>query len=86
MDSETMIWNQNQRFQAKFQRFLTESADPFFSGPTAVNHTFSDLLRPTGFGIWLDLGLTWLITFGDDFSVLRQQNEPTEQSLRLASQ
>jgi hypothetical protein len=85
MDSETMIWNQNQRFRQNSSGLLTEHADPFFSGQTLpVNHTFSDLLRPTGFGFGLDLGLTWLITFGDDFSVLRQQNEPTEQSLRLS--
>ncbi|MCC5905786.1 MAG: hypothetical protein JJU13_06260 [Balneolaceae bacterium] len=85
MNSETNTWNHHQQFNQRTSGLLTESAGQFFTGqPPASNYTFSDMLRPSGIGFGLDIGLTWLITFGDDFSVLRQQDVPTEQSLRLS--
>ena len=43
-----------------------------------------DLFRPTGYGAGLDLGLTYLITLGDDLSVLRVADPRTRKSLRLS--
>lgn len=45
---------------------------------------FGSLLNPSGIGGGLDVGLTYFITFDDDFSVYRQANQPTETSLRLS--
>lgn len=43
-----------------------------------------DLFEPTGYGAGLDLGLTYLITLGDDFSVVRISDPRTRKSLRLS--
>lgn len=46
--------------------------------------TLTDILSPTGVGFGLDIGLTYLITFGSDLSVLRREDMPTEKSLRFS--
>ncbi|MEX2572783.1 MAG: DUF5723 family protein [Balneolaceae bacterium] len=43
-----------------------------------------DLFRPAGAGAGLDLGLTYLITLGDDISVVRTESSRTRKSLRLS--
>lgn len=59
-------------------RFMT-GHDPF--SPVAER---GDLFKPTGYGTGLDLGLTYLITLGDDFSVVRIADPRTRKSLRLS--
>lgn len=44
----------------------------------------SDVMKPTGIGAAIDLGITYLFTFGDDLSLIRWGEEPTEKSLRLS--
>jgi hypothetical protein len=85
LDTERGLWNQRIGYSQQTSGILSESARQFFGGQApSADHTFSDLMSPSGFGIGLDIGITHLITFGDDFSVLRQQNIPTEQSLRIS--
>lgn len=61
---------------------LAEGSDPF----TASNASISpgDLFQPAGIGGAIDLGITYLFTFGDDLSLIRRGEEPTEKSLRLS--
>jgi hypothetical protein len=65
---------------------FTEMADRFRSGLNPYNPAASraDLLRPTGYGAGLDLGLTYLITLGDDLSVVRVADPSTRKSLRIS--
>jgi len=68
---------------------FTETATTFFNNPTAAFENLSppllsELLRPRGIGFGLDAGITYLMTLGDDLSVLRDKNNPTEKSLRLS--
>lgn len=44
----------------------------------------TDLMNPTGIGAAIDFGITYLFTFGDDLSLIRRGEEPTEKSLRLS--
>ena len=44
----------------------------------------NDLFSPTGFGAGLDFGLTYLITLGDDLSVIRGETSGTRKSLRFS--
>ncbi|TVR33228.1 MAG: hypothetical protein EA390_04185 [Balneolaceae bacterium] len=62
-------------------RFNPQQNQQFTDTPQA---SLSDLLKPTGIGMGLDLGITYLITFGSDLSVLRREDMPTEKSLRIS--
>ena len=68
-------------FSEQYKRVLS-GIDPLLSAESA----FADhnIFSPTGIGIGLDLGITYLITFGDDLSVVRREEEVTEKSLRLS--
>lgn len=87
MDSESSLWKQNIGYTQQTSGMLSSYGEEFaITGglPSQAGHSFNDLFNPAGFGMGLDIGVTYLITFGDDLSVLRQQNEPTEKSLRLS--
>lgn len=60
-------------------RLLRQGSDPF-----ATSRDRFDLFRPTGYGVGLDLGITWLVTLGRDLSVVRMGDPETRNSLRLA--
>lgn len=53
---------------------------------SATTNSFAnnDLFKPSGIGFGLDVGLTYLLTFGDDLSTIRRDEESTEKSLRLS--
>ncbi|WP_234571813.1 DUF5723 family protein [Rhodohalobacter sp. 614A] len=87
MDSESSLWNQKTAYTQQTSGILSGYGEHYFNNgslPSQSEHSFNDLYKPAGIGIGLDIGVTYLITFGDDLSVLRQQNEPTEKSLRLS--
>lgn len=68
-------------FTAPAERLLTGN-EPF-ANQGAVNR-LSELSSPTGIGGAIDLGITYIFTFGDDLSLIRRGEEPTEKSLRLS--
>lgn len=43
------------------------------------------ILEPSGVGFGVDLGVTYLFTFGGDLSLIRRGEEPTEKSLRISA-
>lgn len=47
----------------------------------SFNNSYTDI---TGFGAGLDIGLTYLLTLGDDFSIVNTEDEFTRKSLRLS--
>lgn len=46
--------------------------------------SFNELLKPTGIGLGLDIGLTYLITFGDELSLINDAKRVINQSLRFS--
>ncbi len=65
--------------QQALEYFQQPSASPQLSSPT-----INELINPSGIGMALDMGITYLVTFGDDLSVIDMQESPTEKSLRLS--
>jgi len=61
---------------------LSTGADPA-EEPGQISG-LNDLMSPAGIGAAIDLGITYLFTFGDDLSLIRRGKEPTEKSLRLS--
>jgi hypothetical protein len=43
-----------------------------------------EMIRPAGIGAGLDMGITYLVTFGEDLSVLQGVTDLTQQSLRIS--
>ncbi len=82
------FWERELSYHQQTSGVLSEQARQYFAHQSPeLNpelHSFSDLFEPTGIGFGLDIGLTYLITFGDDLSVLRRQDDPTDQSLRVS--
>lgn len=49
-----------------------------------VDGSFPGLMNPSGIGIGIDVGVTYLVTFGNDLSLLQRDENSTEKSLRLS--
>ncbi|MEX0648561.1 MAG: DUF5723 family protein [Balneolaceae bacterium] len=80
-------WIHEQKFTQQSTGYFSETNDAFYHTnnlPGFTEGSLGDLLRPSGIGMGLDIGITYLITFGDDFSTLRRQDVPTEKSLRFS--
>lgn len=88
LETEGGFWVRELAYHQQTSGVLSEQARQYFAHQSPdLNpelHSFSDLFQPTGIGLGLDIGLTYLITFGDDLSVLRRQDDPTDQSLRIS--
>lgn len=85
-DSASNSWVQQTGYEQQTSGVLSTYGKQYFNSgslPVQSDETFRDLMQPSGIGFGLDIGVTYLITFGDDFSVLRQQNQPTKKSLRI---
>lgn len=86
MDAESAPWIHHSSYTQQTSGVLSAYGDQFFNSgglPHQANNTFQDLMHPAGIGFGLDIGITYLKTFGDDLSILRQQNQTTEKSLRV---
>lgn len=82
-------WQSTRQFRQVSAGAFTEPAASFFNSPgtafgNAATPLLNDILKPRGIGLGLDAGITYLMTLGDDLSVLRDGNRPTEKSLRLS--
>lgn len=79
---ENALWQRNTSFsQLSSGTFTGTSTEPFTPSTGA---SLSDLFRPTALGAGLDIGITYLITFGSDLSLVRREDIPTEKSLRFS--
>lgn len=82
-------WAREHQFTQQSTGYFSNTSDAFHRSPVlplaeGFSYNTEDLLQPTGIGMGLDIGITYLITFGDDFSVIRRQDVPTEKSLRFS--
>ncbi|MEX0662457.1 MAG: DUF5723 family protein [Balneolaceae bacterium] len=83
------IWTRSTDFSHQSSGAYSVAAEGFMNRGVADTETLSafdnnNLFRPTGIGVGIDFGLTYLITFGDDFSQIRRTDETTDKSLRLS--
>jgi hypothetical protein len=82
-------WESTRAFRQVSAGVFTKNAESIFNSPGALAGNvmptlLSDILQPRGIGFGLDAGITYMMTLGDDLSVLRNENNPTEKSLRLS--
>lgn len=87
-DNENGVWKQNLSFRHTSSGVVSRFAEELLMNTSIqqqpYSYTFQDLIKPSGIGAGLDIGITYIITFGEEISVLRNQNEPSEKSLRLS--
>ncbi len=80
--------SQIQNFNYATTGTFTRATDDYRSGSPAqdaISRNITDeIFNPQGFGAGLDLGLTYLITLGSDFSTLANTDQRTQKSLRLS--
>lgn len=82
-------WTRNASYDFESSGVFTRYADRLSTGAGPFDGlgpitNLSELMTPTGIGAAIDLGVTYLFTFGDDLSLIRRGEEPTEKSLRLS--
>ena len=85
----TNPWTRNASYNFESSGVFTRYADRLATGGGLFNDVgpidyLSELMSPTGIGAAIDLGVTYLFTFGDDLSIIRRGEGPTEKSLRLS--
>jgi len=87
--TDGQIWTRTTGFSHQSSGAHSVAAEDFMNrgfadGETGNAFNNNNLFRPTGIGMGIDFGLTYLITFGDDFSQIRRTDETTDKSLRLS--
>jgi hypothetical protein len=88
-ENATSPWERNSSYEFESSGIFSNYAERFSAGGDPFEElgmisSLNDLLTPTGVGAAIDLGVTYLFTFGDDLSLIRRGEEPTEKSLRLS--
>ena len=79
-------WNRTAQFNQQSTGSFTENR-PDLNSESAISFidgSFSDLMKPAGIGFGLDVGVTYLITFGGDLSLLQREAATTQKSLRIS--
>ena len=82
-------WRNDSFYSFESTGAFTEPAERLLSGNEPFANQagisrLSEISSPTGIGGAIDLGITYIFTFGDDLSLIRRGVEPTEKSLRLS--
>lgn len=79
---------QIQDFNYQDSGIFTDATASYLSGipaQTALSRNITDeLFNPQGIGAGLDIGFTYLLTLGSDFSTLDELDQRTQKSLRIA--
>lgn len=80
--------SQIQNFEYGVTGNFATATDNYLNGTQAqqalTTNITDELFNPQGFGAGLDLGLTYLITLGSDFSTLENTDQRTQKSLRIS--
>lgn len=82
-------WVRESSYSFESTGIYSTYADQLISGGRPFDelgqiNRIKERLKPAGIGAAIDLGITYLFTFGDDLSLIRRGEEPTEKSLRLS--
>ncbi len=87
LNSQSGFWDNEIAYNQHTAGVLTDRAENFFFpqiNPENPDYGLRDLLRPTGIGFGIDAGITYIIKFGDQLSVLRHEDGLAEKSLRIS--
>lgn len=81
-------YQQVQDFKYQDSGNFTDASTSYLSGIPArasiTQHITDELFNPQGLGMGLDIGFTYLLTLGSDFSTLKETGQRTQKSLRIA--
>lgn len=88
-NSETESWTRSSDFSHQSSGAYSVAAEQFMNRGVADAEMLTvfdnnNLFKPAGIGFGIDFSITYLITFGDDFSQIRRTDETTDKSLRLS--
>jgi hypothetical protein len=88
-DDDTSAWERSSSYRYESSGVFSQAAGRLIAGRDPFDTAneidlLSDVMNPTGVGAAIDLGLTYIYTFGDDLSLLRREDESTQKSLRLS--
>lgn len=79
---------QVQEFEYQDSGNFTEATASYLSGISAQNalsrNITDELFNPQGYGAGFDIGFTYLLTLGSDFSTLEDTDQRTQKSLRIS--
>ncbi len=79
---------QIREFDYQDSGIFTDASSAYLSGTpvqTALTQNITDeLFNPQGMGVGLDIGFTYLLTLGSDFSTLEDTDQRTQKSLRIS--
>lgn len=79
---------QIQQFDYQDSGNFTDATASYLSGIPAqtalVRNITDDLFNPQGIGAGIDIGFTYLLTLGSDFSTLEETDQRTQKSLRIS--
>lgn len=79
-------WIRSAQYQQGSTGSFTDNQSLFNQNDTFsfLDGSFSELSKPAGVGFGLDVGITYMITFGGDLSLLQREKATTRKSLRLS--
>lgn len=88
-NDERMSFQNTREFQLYSSGPFTDTARQFRLNPdpwsgASPAYSRNDLFSITGYGLGIDMGLTYLITLGDDLSVVQDHETATRKSLRVS--
>lgn len=70
-------------YNQKAAGYMTQFGSGGLSGQPVPGFTRSNLLNPAGYGFGLDAGMSYMITLGDDLSLLNRGFEATRKAVRI---
>ena len=82
-DSLTNTWSSDLSFHQKAAGYMAQFATDAMRGGYVPGLTRKNLLNPAGYGVGIDAGISYMMTLGDDLSLLNRGREATRKALRV---
>lgn len=80
----TDSWSSTLTYDQKSAGHMTQFAAGALRGTPGTGLTRKNLLNPAGYGFGIDAGLSYMITLGDDLSLLNRGVEATRKAVRFS--
>lgn len=76
-------WSSTFQFNQRASGYMAEFANDIAVGRYVPGLTRRNLLNPAGYGFGVDAGISYIVTLGDDLSLLNRGKEATRKALRF---